>query len=165
MENYIVINGKKSELTKEQLKQLGIEVEEKRNNPFNDNLEVNDSFYYIRDDGVVDVYYYIREDDCINKVNCFNDKDFAKQVCLHELLNRKLLKYAWDNQAEDCDWDKDGENLHYYVYFDTEDGYFEIEADNYERSQNIYFSKAEVARQAIEDVIKPFMKEHPEFVW
>lgn len=165
MENYIVINGKKLELTEEQLKELGIETKKKRNNPFNDNLEVNDSFYYIRDDGVVDVYYYIREDDCINKLNCFNDKDFAKQVWLHEFLNRKLLKYAWDNEAEDCEWDKGGDNLHYYIYFDTEDGYFEIEADNYERSQNIYFSKAEVARQAIEDVIKPFMKEHPEFVW
>lgn len=165
MENYIVINGKKSELTKEQLKQLGIEAEEKRNNPFNDNLEVNDSFYYIRDDGVIDVYYYIREDDCINKVNCFNDKDFAKQVCLHELLNRKLLKYAWDNEAEDCEWDKGSENLHYYIYLDNTHGYFQIEANNYNRSQNIYFSKAEVARQAIEDVIKPFMKEHPEFVW
>ena len=35
MENYIVINGKKAELTDEQLKQLGIESEKKRNNPFN----------------------------------------------------------------------------------------------------------------------------------
>lgn len=30
MENYIVINGKKAELTEEQLKQLGINVEEKK---------------------------------------------------------------------------------------------------------------------------------------
>ena len=33
-ENYIVINGKKTELTEEQLKQLGIEPEKKRKNPF-----------------------------------------------------------------------------------------------------------------------------------
>ena len=32
-ENYIVINGKKVELTEEQLKQLGVKVEKKRNNP------------------------------------------------------------------------------------------------------------------------------------
>lgn len=32
-ENYIVINGKKIELTEEQLKQLGIEPEKKRKNP------------------------------------------------------------------------------------------------------------------------------------
>lgn len=166
MENYIVINGKKVELTEEQLKALGIKTEKKRNNPFNDNLKVNDRFFYIRDDSVVDEYYYIREDDCINKVNCFNDKNFAKQVCLHELLNRKLLKYAWDNEAEDCEWDKGSKNLHYYIYLDnTTHGYFQIEANNYNRSQNTYFSKAEVARQAIEDVIKPFMEEHPEFVW
>lgn len=30
MENYIVINGKKAELTEEQLKQLGIEIEKKQ---------------------------------------------------------------------------------------------------------------------------------------
>lgn len=33
-ENYIVINGKKAELTEEQLKALGIEPEKKRKNPF-----------------------------------------------------------------------------------------------------------------------------------
>ena len=37
MDNYIVINGKKAELTEEQLEKLGIKVEKKRNNPF-DNI-------------------------------------------------------------------------------------------------------------------------------
>ncbi len=32
MENYIVINGKKFELTEEQLQALGIEIKKKRNN-------------------------------------------------------------------------------------------------------------------------------------
>ena len=55
--------------------------------------------------------------------------------------------------------------LHYYIYFDNTRGYFQIEANNYNHSQSTYFSKAEVARQAIEDVVKPFMKEHPNFKW
>lgn len=29
----------------------------------------------------------------------------------------------------------------------------------------VYFSDDDVARSAIEDVIKPFMKEHPNFKW
>lgn len=32
--NYLVINGKRTELTAEQLRQLGIEPEKKRKNPF-----------------------------------------------------------------------------------------------------------------------------------
>lgn len=138
------------------------------NNPFNSKFDIHESYHYIDNvNGVLQTCFDDREidRDIINNANSFNDEDFANQVYLHELLNRKLLKYAWDNKAEDCEWDKDGENLHYYIYFDNTDGYFEIEADNYDRSQNTYFSKAEVARQAIKDVIEPFMKEHPEFVW
>lgn len=30
---------------------------------------------------------------------------------------------------------------------------------------SIYFTNNRVAEQAIEDVVKPFMEEHPEFVW
>ncbi len=174
MENYIVINGKKTELTEEQLKQLGIEVEKKRNNPFNSKLECEDKYYYIRDDGIISKESYIESCDeedeyyikkYINIVNSFNDKNFAQQVYLHELLNRKLLKYAWDNEAEDCEWGKDGTNPHYYIYFDSTKGHFVVEAHHFCHSQNIYFSSEKVAKQAIEDVVKPFMKEYPEFVW
>lgn len=167
MDNYIMINGKKAELTEEQLKQLGVEIEKKRNNPFNTVLNYRDSYFEITGNGIrPDNYISSKtDDDCIFNANSFNDYKFANQVFLHELLNRKLLKYAWDNEAEDCEWDKDGENLHYYIYFDNTDGYFDIESDNYYRSQNTYFSKAKVASQAIKDVVEPFMEEHPEFVW
>lgn len=164
MENYIVINGKKAELTEEQLKQLGIKTEKKRNNPFNNELEeVNGSFYYITSDGVIlnndDDY----NADMITVANSFNDGIFAEQLYLHELLNRKLLKYAYDHYAEDCDWDD--KNEHYYIYFNNTRGYYDIATNQYYRSQSIYFSKAEIARQAIEDIIKPFIKKHPKFVW
>ena len=163
MDNYIVINGKKAELTEEQLKQLGIEVGKKRNNPFNDRSKVDDIFYYITSDGV-----RLDDDDdynadMITAANNFNDEDFANQIYLHELLNRKLLKYAYDHEAEDCEWNN--KNEHYYIYFDSTKYHYDIKTNQYYRSQNIYFSKAEVAKQAIEDIIKPFMKEHPKFVW
>ena len=167
MENYIVINGKKAELTEEQLKQLGIEVKKKRNNPFNDQSKVDNVFYHITSDGVRlnDDNDYNYNVDMITAANSFNDVIFARQLYLHELLNRKLLKYAWDNNAEDCEWNKDGADLHYYIYFDNIKGNFNVVANLYYRSQNIYFSKADVARQAIKDVIEPFIEEYPEFVW
>lgn len=166
MENYIVINGKKAELTEEQLKQLGIEIENKRNNPFNNEPEkVNDSFYYITSDGV-----RLDDDDdynaeMITTANSFNDEEFANQVYLRELLNRELLKYAYDNNAEDHEWDEVDVNPHYYIYFDSAKGHFIVGENHYCHSQNIYFSSEKVAKQAIEDVIEPFTEEHPEFIW
>lgn len=167
MENYIVINGKKAELTEEQLKQLGIKVENKRNNPFNSKFDIHESYYYT---GSVDGVLQTRFDDIeidrdyINSANSFNDKDFANQVYLHELLNRKLLKYAWDNQAEDVEWNKD-HNGHYYIYFDYPSNKFIVTSATRWKNFCVYFSSEKIAKQAIEDVLKPFIKEHPEFVW
>lgn len=201
MDNYIMINGKKIELTEEQLNYLcmfnrfaqmakeqfgltitpkeftnetfetlfgfGVDFSDcsKRNNPFNDRPKVDDIFYYITSDGV-------RLDDnddynanMITATNSFNYETFANQVYLHELLNRKLLKYAWDNEAEDCEWDKTNVNSHYFIYFDSAKGHFVVGDNHYCHSQNIYFSSENVAKQAIEDIIKPFMMEYPEFVW
>lgn len=173
MDNYIVINGKKIELTEEQLKTLGIEVEKKRNNPFNNKIDIyEDMPYYMIDhtdieEGVITEYSEGSDFDktAVIRANSFNDKAFANQIYLHELLNRKLLKYAWDNEAEDVEWEEEGANPHYYIYFDSTKGHFVVGANHYCHSQNIYFSKQEVAKQAIEDVVKPFMKEYPEFVW
>lgn len=80
MENYIVINGKKAELTDEQLKQLGIKIELKCNNPFG---EIEDSHYFYigtNDIGHTRNIDSIVDEDLYNNVNHFNDKDFANQV-------------------------------------------------------------------------------------
>ena len=199
MDNYIVIKGKKAELTEEQLnylcmfnrftqmakEQFGLTITQKetagetfktlfgidfsdcseRKNPFNSELNNGDIYFVIKDR--VETTYYVKPTDehRLNGANSFNDKDFANQVYLHELLNRKLLKYAWDNEAEDVEWNEDGANVHYNIYFDSTKGHFVVEANHYCHSQNTYFSKKDVAEQAIKDVIEPFMKEHPEFVW
>lgn len=168
MENYIVINGKRVELTEEQLNQLGIEVEKKRNNPFNNKVEFGTEYYYIDsvsgiektpfDDGEID-------GDFVDVANSFNDKDFANQVYLHELLNRKLLKYAYDHEAEACEWG-DNNRIHYCIYFDSCANKFDVTWNGVYKNQGVvYFSKQNVARQAIYDVINPFIVEHPEFVW
>lgn len=166
MENYIVINGKKTELTEEQLKQLGIETEEKeKKNPF----ARSERYSTILSNGavafnIIDDHSHI-EDKLYENVNYFNNVNFAQQVSWHELLYRKLLRYAYDHEAEDCEWDEVCVNPHYYIYFDNTKGHFIVEENHYCHSQNVYFSKKDIAEQAIENVVKPFMKKHPEFVW
>ena len=201
-ENYIVINGKKAELTEEALdtlrmfdrfaqiakEQFGLTITpkepadeifktlfgvdfsdcSKRNNPFNSKFNIHENYHYIDNvNGVLQTCFDDREIDIdfINSANSFNDKAFANQVYLHELLNRKLLKYAWDNEAEDYEWSWNGKQ-HYYIFFDYSEPFFTIAHTVICKNQGaVYFSKEEVARQAIEDVVEPFMKEHPEFVW
>ena len=166
MENYIVINGKKAELTDEQLKQLGINVEVKKETPF---YRYPENLYWsINAMGDVIIQHECNADfdnALYDNVNYFNDYNLAEQVALHQLLYRKLLKYAYENDAEDCEWSWNGKQ-HYYIFFDYSESVFTIAHTIICKNQGtVYFSKEEVAKQAIKDIIKPFMEEHLKFVW
>lgn len=201
-ENYIVINGKRAELTEEQLNSLcmfnrfaqmakeqfgltitpkepadeifktlfGVDFSDcsKRNNPFNSKFNIHENYHYIDNvNGVLQTCFDDREidRDFINSANSFNDEDFADQVYLHELLNRKLLKYAYDNNAEDCEWSWNGKQ-HYYIFFDYSEQVFAIAHTIICKNQGtVYFSKLEAAQQAIKDVVEPFMERFPNFIW
>ena len=167
MENYIVINGKKAELTEEQLKAFSIEVKKKRNNPFNSELKFGEKYYSTHIvDGIFSTSFEGEFDkDYIAAANSFNDKDFANQVYLHELLNRKLLKYAYENDAIATDW-TDSDSRKYFISKNTDSNSLFIDWNyTFKQSCVVYFKNGGAANLALEDVIKPFMKEHPEFVW
>lgn len=172
MDNYIMINGTKIELTEEQIKQISdiastcaSEYKNENESPFNDRPKVNDSFYYITSDGVKKDIKDEYNAKMITVANSFNDEAFANQVMLHQQLYRKLLKYAYDNNAEDREWDKANVNSHYFIYFDSTKSHFIVGDNHYCHSQSIYFSSENVAKQAIQDVVEPFLAEHPEFIW
>lgn len=157
----LTIDGKEVKLTEEQLKVLGIEIEEKRKNPF-ERSDKYDCYYYIAEYGVDD---HVEECDSIDqnlydRANYFSDKDFAKQVALHQLLYRKLLKFAYDNGFEDGD-----KISRYYVAYFPKTNAFVVRTDEAFRAPWVYFSSYEGAMRAITQVAEPFMKEHPEFVW
>ena len=162
-ENYIVINGKRAELTEEQMKVLGIEV---KKNPF-DRVSSDGKYYYAIVSG--DVLRRVDINDkadrrLYNAINYFNDETFAEQVALHQLLYRKLLKFAYDNGFEDTKkWEL--YNRHWRIYYDHIDNDFAIIEDTSAQNQCVYFSTGVGAKRAIEEVVKPFMKEHPDFVW
>ena len=158
----LMTGDKTVQLTEEQLDMLGIKI---RKNPFE---RVNGKYYLIKDTygrscatiddrGVFD-------DSAYNNVNYFNDKDFANQVAFHQLLYRKLLKFAWDNEAEDTpEWNV--KNEYYGITYDCENHKFVLEVAHIHKSYGVHFSSSKVAERAIKEVIEPFQKEHPEFVW
>ena len=165
-DNYAVINGKRVELTDEQLKALGIEKEEKRKNPFERACKGKSYFYIGKFDDLCDFTEFdtVFDRQLNTAGNYFNDKDFANQVSLHQLLYRKLLKYAYDNECEDnLKWGCN--NKHHYIFYSHSRDMFGINTDCDNKSQNIYFSSSDAALRAIREVVKPFMKEHPDFVW
>ena len=160
-DNYAVINGKRIELTDEQIKTLGIE----RKNPF-ERATAHNEYYYITAENQVDTYIDIRDavDDRLYSVcNYFNEKKFANQVALHQLLYRKLLKFSYDNDCEDKEWN--GTNDHWLILYYPLNDDFVIANVQCVKEYTVYFSTEEGASRAINEVVRPFMKEHPNFVW
>lgn len=156
----LTIDGKEVQLTKEQLKMLGIE--EERNNPF-ERVGNGDQFFAIDNMNGIQTctdMSYVRDEAYYNGVNYFNDKAFAKQVALHQLLYRKLLKFAYDNKCEATD----EPNQYYVSYFPKTSSYM-VQVDFGFRVPSLRFSSYKGAEHAIKEVVEPFVKEHPEFVW
>lgn len=104
------------------------------------------------------------DDALFDNANYFNDKVFAWQVALHQLLYRKLLKFAYDNGYEDSkEWDDINE--HWSIYYNHADKIFSTVSFCVIERLDVYFSSKEGAERAIKEVVEPFMIEHPNFVW
>ena len=160
-ENYIVINGKKAELTEEQLKALGIEIEKK--SVFE--RKEDKSYYYISAYGTVrrtldkewttDTLQY-------NVANYCTDKALMEQRALHETLDRLLWRFSMEHDGDKIDWDVPSSK--YRIYCDEHKSFL-VSWDNTSKSHTIYFHTRNIAERAIEEIIKPFIEEHPEFRW
>ena len=126
----LTIDGKEVQLTDEQLKVLEIEIEGKRKNPF-ERVAKTEMYCYI--DSFDEVHCIAddadQDDDRSFKCsNYFNDEQFANQVVLHQLLYRKLLKFAYENECEDREWGTKYE--HWRIYYDTDTDKFDIDVND-----------------------------------
>ena len=163
----LTINGEEVPLTDKQLKALEIEVETKRKNPFEKVVRFED-YYFVEKNN--EVHAYMETDSLVDNqiytsANYFNDKAFAEQVALHQLLYRKLLKFAYDNECVDSQiWDGNGIE-HWYIGYDFRECVFYADWASAVKYNDVYFSTKEGAERAIKEVVKPFVKEHPDFVW
>lgn len=160
----LTIDGKEVRLTDEQLKMLGVAT---RNNPFDRTSNPCGEYFYTDAFGSVGVGSEEYSDvwkQLGNAANYFNDKSFANQVALHQLLYHKLLKFAYDNECEDtAEWD--GSNKHWAVRYNYAGGARTAYYQSSRGAQEVYFSSEDATKRAIEEVVEPFVKEHPEFVW
>lgn len=92
--------------------------------------------------------------------NYFNDKEFAKQVALHQLLYRKLLKFKLEKDIDDGFDDND-----YVIYKNHGDVSIFTNCAGSFQCNAVVFKSLKVARLAVKEVVNPFMEEHPDFIW
>lgn len=156
MENYICINGKKTELTEAQLKDLGIELP--KASPF-ERASRNNYYYAIDTVGVVrncneegdgvDCAFY-------NVANYCTDKYIMQQRAWHETLSRLLWRYSMEHGGNEI------HGINYVIYKDGENYRIQCTCNGYLQPG---FVDLQTAEDAINRIIIPFMAKHPDFKW
>lgn len=172
MENYIMFEGRKIPLTNEQIEMLrdSKKPEEAKKNPFERQLHCGDKYYIISECDRASEWYEAGTN--LNRkhfaiANYCTDKQMMTQRALHETLNRLLWRFSMENGGENP-WGVYTCNNNYYIAYDYDmhTPKFTVQfARFFKANGTIYFSSEELAKQAIEEIIKPFMKKKPEFVW
>lgn len=164
MDNYIVINGKRAELTPEQLKALGIET---KTSQFQ--LDEQEKYYFITSFGsVTETNTCLSRKERHNNANYCTDKTIMEQRALHETLNRLLWRYSMEHKSETHQKSETGADVFYSIthwtpdHWSERDGFY-VEARCRGFGLEPYFDTKEIAENAIEEIVKPFMKEHPNF--
>lgn len=161
MDNYICINGKKAELTEEQMKALGIKLE--MSGSF-DRQDYGGTYYSINSIGKIAVNgEYNTDYDCnhYNVANYCTDKELLKKRALYETLNRLLWRYSMEHDGDKIDWNRDEEK--YYIFYDINRKMWTIGSICHSWDFTVFFYSFEIAKKAIEEVVIPFIEKNPEF--
>ena len=166
MENYLMLDGKKYELSDDLIDALRPALAEpEEENPF-ERVESNTPYHFISYDGTVGSAhetYTLIDDGIFSAANYCTDKSLMEQRAMHETLNRLLWRYS-EEHGGDNPWD--GHHNHLYLFYDKTDRFFGVAAAMYHHiNGTVYFQDKETAEAAIEEIVKPFLAAHPDFVW
>lgn len=159
----LTIDGKEVQLTAEQIKALGIDVDD---GCVCDRVEEGEVYYIVSDNckaELLDDDYSSVYNGLFNCGNYYRSESYAKQVAMHQHLNNLLRRYS-EQHGGDCEWS--GDRPHYGICLDARGD--EIKVFSYSMVKGcgvVYFKSRDIAEKAIEEVVKPFMSEHPDFVW
>lgn len=153
MDNYLVLNGKRIDLTKEQIEQLGLEIEKK--SPFA--RVKNENYFFIGCGGRIDIFNDNQPiDERLFKIaNYCTDKEIMTARAKEEVLSRLLWRFSMENGGDKIDWTKNEGK--YYVYKNNLDNEYETAYSLFNSTLGVvYFNCLEVAQEAIKKIIIPF---------
>ena len=168
MDNYIMIDGKKIPLTDEQVKLLKDAKAPggKQKSPF-ERAGHTQKYYSICDTGNVSYTVDIatlEDNRRFATANYCTDRKLMEQRALHEALSRLLWRFSMENGEGENPWTSDC--AHWYIFYAHNIDEFRITwVEKVHSAGTIYFSSGELSQRAIVEIIKPFIKEHPDFVW
>lgn len=172
MENYIMLDGEIVILDEQKAALLRLgrsigpeKVEEEKKGPF-EKVNSNSTYFYINDYGILEEDYDTYPEDEYRRevANYCTDKGLMIQRALHETLNRLLWRFSMENGEGENLWDCC--NTHYEIYWSYDLASFNICCNVTTKSPaSVYFPTRELANQAIDEIIIPFIEKHPEFVW
>ena len=162
-ENYIMLGGKKIPLTDEQVKLIQSDAPEK--SPF-DRADEGETYYFM--DNQFDVersneFKTTADDYTYSSANYCTDKDVMKQHALHMKLNNLLRRYSMTHGGDSIVWD-DSAGTKFFIFNDPITG--ELGFSQYSTLKHfgaVPFASKETAKAAIEEIVKPFIAEHPDF--
>ena len=156
---------KEFELCSGMLKKIKLFLKEnKKQEDVFDIDENTDLFYYIDYDGFVDGKTVYDEDDGMFEVaNACKDDELMRTRALNETLNRLMWRFSMQNGGREIDW---GHTAHHKwgVDWDNIDNTFGFSKNMvFKNIGNVYFKDKRTAQRCVEEVIKPFLAEHPDF--
>lgn len=167
MTDYIYIHGRNIELTEEQVNQLidMFDIEPPIPESFKRAPE-GDTYFYLDDRGRVFGRMeegVLSDTDRYAVANYCRIKSVMEQRALQETLNRELWRYSMEHDGDKIDWSDDTQNK-YYVYYEHTLHILTVgNRHNLQYLSCVYFYSAEIAESAIEEIVKPFLRAHPEF--
>ena len=152
------------DFTPAQLEALGIEVPkanafEKTEN-YREYYSINMTGEVVSDQDFGDGFALKR----FRAANYCTDKTLMEQSALHEILNRRLWRFSMLHNGDKINWD-DYSNKHYIFYARKNNKYYVDYNNEYQTTSTIYFYSKEITQRAIDEIIKPFITEHPDFKW
>ena len=151
MENYLVLNGQKIELTPEQYQEVCNAVSPKKS-PF-DKKETSEIYYYIDNDGIVDSVKdrgWVVDDLRYGNANYCSNKELMMKRADYETLERILWRFSEEN----------GGGGAYFIRYDKKIGNWGItETTAYILLLGPTFCSKAIALRAIE-VAKKWLREN-----
>ena len=167
MDNYICIDGVKVLLNDSQISEMRAILEKretKKDSPFK-RQKYGDEYYFINSIGEVGSscdFTYDYDLTRYNNANYCIDEELLDQRALEEILARRLWRYSMEHGGDKIDWSSNKSK--YIIYYNAENGLFYTTNNVISQAINTtYFIDRKTAVDAIEMVIKPFMKEYPSF--
>ncbi len=161
MDNYIMLNGEKIELTDFQsgMLQMMVDKEEIGKRDIFDRVSKNKEYYFIADDGTVEQdedIHYIVDDNLYRVANYCTDKQVITERSYDEVINRLLWRYAY--RANGGKLDPNSEGMKYTIIWNDAKNKFEPKAEPWSANTlgAIYFKNLSDARAAIDGIITPF---------